>query len=261
MTPLITTQSLRFSYDVRPVINGISVTFSAGELIALLGPNGSGKSTLIQLLLGHLHGEGEVAWAGKPITQWSRRELAKQIAYLPQSPVFDPSQTVVDALAMGRAPYWAAFGIENSRDMDVVRSVSARLSLDEFAARRMGEISGGQRQRVFLGRCLVQQPRALLLDEPNTFLDLRHQMELCQLLRELTRQQGLCIVMASHDVNLAAAHADRLIVLDNGNLAADGNSHDVLDGDLFTRVFGLAMEKIGRPAGIALMVPKNIPSI
>src|SRR5213076_2350519 len=114
-----------------------------------------------------------------------------RVAYLPQSPATEPGQTVLDALRLGRSPYWSAFGLESPRDEQVVRSVSKRLGLDDLLSRPMDELSGGQRQRVFVGRCLVQEPTALLLDEPNTFLDLRHQVELCQLLRQLSKEQSI----------------------------------------------------------------------
>src|SRR5262249_29813120 len=153
-------------------------------------------------------------------SHWTRRELARRVAYLPQSPVADAGQTVIDTLRLGRSPYWSAFGIESPRDEQVVRSVSARLGLDDLLSRPLDELSGGQRQRVFVGRCLVQEPAAMLLDEPSTFLDLRHQVELCQLLRQLAKEQSIGVLMASHDLNLAAAYANRVVVLSEGTIAA-----------------------------------------
>jgi iron complex transport system ATP-binding protein len=120
------------------------------------------------------------------------------------------------------------------------------LHLDDLLARRVDRLSGGQRQRVFVGRCLVQEPRAMLLDEPGTFLDLRHQVELLQLLRKLAREQGVGVLFASHDLNVAASLGDRLILLDRGTLAADGLPADVLDPALVERVYGLPMDRIDR---------------
>lgn len=249
MSSILQSASLRFSYGVRPIINSVSLALASGQTVALLGPNGSGKSTLLKLLLGHLHGEGEITWDGKPLRQWPRREFARRVAYLPQAPVFEDDQTVEDALRLGRAPYWGAFGLETERDIAVVREVSKRLELNELLDRRMDELSGGQRQRVFLGRCLAQEPAAMLLDEPNTFLDLRHQVELSRTLRQLAGERSIAVLMASHDLNLAGAFADRLLLLHEGTLVADGTPNEVLEEDLLSRVYGVPMRRLDREDG------------
>jgi iron complex transport system ATP-binding protein len=247
--------SIAFAYSDRPALRGVDLTLSAGEVVALLGPNGSGKSTLIKCLLGHLHADGAIAWDGKPLAAWTRRELARRVAYLPQSPVAESSQTVVDVLRLGRSPYWSAFGLESPRDEEVVRSVSAKLGLDPLLSRPMDELSGGQRQRVFVGRCLVQEPAALLLDEPSTFLDLRHQVELCQLLRQLAKEQSIGVLMASHDLNLAVAYADRVIVLCDGTVAASGTV-GVLEPEMLSRVYGVPMVRLEGPDGTPVLLSR-----
>ena len=152
------------------------------EVVALLGPNGSGKSTLLRCLLGHLRASGEIEWEDKPLAEWRRRDLARRVAYLAQSPAADSAQRVSDVLRMGRAPYLQAFGIESSRDVQVVRDVAQALNLGDLLDRAMDELSGGQRQAARLSSADVsQEPAVLLLDEPNTYLDLRHQVELGQL--------------------------------------------------------------------------------
>jgi iron complex transport system ATP-binding protein len=257
---LLQARDLSFAYSAdRPVLRGVALTLAAGEVVALLGPNGSGKSTLIRALLGQLHATtGDVAWQGRPIGEWRKRDLARVVAYLPQVPAFEPEQTVHDVLRIGRAPYWGAFGVESPRDAQIVRDVARMLHLDELLSRRVDQLSGGQRQRVFVGRCLVQEPRAMLLDEPGTFLDLRHQVELLQLLRKLAREQGVGVLLASHDLNVAASLADRLILLDGGTLAADGPPADVLDPELLERVYGVAMDRIDRGQGRA---PAILPRV
>src|SRR3954470_19803465 len=246
--PLLTARDLTFAYAAdRPVLRGISLSLAPGEVVALLGPNGSGKSTLLRCLLGQLNHGGEVLWEGKPIRAWRRRDLARRVAYLPQSPAFEPDQTVADVLRLGRAPYWGAFGLESDRDVRVVREVARQLDLTDLMSRPLAELSGGQRQRVFLGRCLAQQPRAMLLDEPNTFLDLRHQVELSRLLKRLAAEQGIAILMASHDLNLAGAFADRLVLLDEGSVAATGAPGDVLNPELLRRVYGVPMQRVEQP--------------
>ncbi|HTL30282.1 MAG TPA: ABC transporter ATP-binding protein [Tepidisphaeraceae bacterium] len=246
MNRILSADNLTFAYGDRPALRSISIDLAPGEIVTLLGPNGSGKSTLIKVLLGHLQGEGEIAWEDRPMRAWSRRELARRVAYLPQSPLFDAEQTVREVLLLGRAPYWIAFGLESQRDLEVVHDIAQSLALVDLMSRRMDELSGGQRQRVFLARCLIQEPAALLLDEPSTFLDLKHQVELTQLLRKLSREKNIAVLMASHDLNLAAAGADRLVLLNNGELVANGPPNDVLNPDLLSRVYGVPMERIPR---------------
>jgi iron-chelate-transporting ATPase len=252
--------ALSFSYPSRagdrPVLRGISLALAAGEVVALLGPNGSGKSTLIRCLLGQLAGGGAVEWEGRPLSEWKPRDLARRVAYLPQSPVWDAGQTVREALALGRAPYWGAFGIESPADAAAVAAAADELELTDLLGRRMDELSGGQRQRVLVGRCLAQQPRAMLLDEPNTFLDLKHQVELARRLRRLATDRGIGVLMASHDLNLAGTFADRLVLLENGVVAADGPVSDVLRPELLERVYGLPMERLDREGKPPVVVPR-----
>src|SRR4051812_8095603 len=258
MTQLLQASGLTFAYGDAPVLRGVDVTLSAGEVVALLGPNGSGKSTLIRTLLGHLRADaGSIAWDGRPIERWRRRELAKRVAYLPQAPTYEPQQTVGDVLRLGRAAYWTAFGIESPRDAVVVSDVARTLGLANLLDRLVDSLSGGQRQRVFVGRCLVQEPAALLLDEPSTFLDLRHQVELCELLRTLARENQLAVFMASHDLNLAAAYSDRVMLLHEGTIVAAGKAEVVMEEALLAKVYGVGIERIARAGGGVVVVPKS----
>jgi iron complex transport system ATP-binding protein len=242
---LLEADNLQFSYGDRPVLRGVSVRLAAGEVVALIGPNGSGKSTLLRVLLGQLRAAaGEVLWDGRNVRAWPRRELARRVAYLPQSPTVEPEQTVLDVLRNGRAPYWGAFGVESARDVAVVDQVARQLGLHEFLRRPIGELSGGQRQSVFVGRCLVQEPAALLLDEPNTFLDLRHQVGLLRLLKALAKERRLGVMMASHDLNLAGMTADRLVLLEEGCVAREGSINEVLAPELLTRVYKTTLCRI-----------------
>jgi iron complex transport system ATP-binding protein len=255
MTPLLQASNLSFAYADTPVLRDISLTLAPGELLTLLGPNGSGKSTLILALLGHLPASGTILWESRPLKSWPRRDLARRVAYLPQSPAFEPDQTVLDVLRLGRAPYWHAFGVESQRDTRIVLEIANLLSLTDLLPRRMDQLSGGQRQRVFIGRCLVQEPRALLLDEPNTHLDLRHQVELGHLLRRLSRENQIAILMASHDLNLAGAFADQMILLNNGAVAAGGPPGEVLREEVLSNVYGVPINRIERPGQPPLVFP------
>jgi len=258
MSPLLAAANVTFAYAAEPVVADVSLSLSAGEIVALIGPNGSGKSTLQRLLLGHLRGRGTVEWEGRAIHRWSRRELARKVAYLPQAPTFDADHRVIDVLRLGRAAHWTAFGIESPRDAQVVEHVAQELSLGDLLGRRIDQLSGGQRQRVFVARCVVQQPAAMLLDEPSTFLDLRHQVDLLELLRKLARDRSIGILMASHDLNLIAGFTDRMILLHEGRIAASGRPAEVMQEDLLSRVYGVAMERIERPGtGSPVLLPRG----
>lgn len=245
--PLLYASGLSFAYGSQPVLKDVSLTAQRGQITALLGPNGSGKSTLIRQLLGQVKGQGEVHWMGKPLRKWSRRALSRQVAYLPQSPAAEMSQTVGEILALGRTPYLHSFGLESANDRKIIHQAADLLDLTPFLDRLISSLSGGQRQRVFVGRCLVQEPRVLMLDEPNTFLDLRHQVELCQLLQRLARSQNIAIVMALHDLNLAAAYADQVVLLHEGRVAGSGSPDQVLKADLLAKVFGLPLHRLDLP--------------
>jgi iron complex transport system ATP-binding protein len=253
---LLSADNLWFSYGERAALRGVSMTLAPGEVVALIGPNGSGKSTLLRLLAGHLRGAGEIRWDDRDIHRWRRRELARRVAYLPQMPTHDPQHRVIDVLRVGRAPYWSAFGIESPRDGQIVTRVAGQLELVDLLYRHMDSLSGGQRQRVFIGRCLAQEPAAMLLDEPNTFLDLRHQVELLTLLRKLTREHSIGVLMASHDLNLAGGFVDRMTLLSEGQPAASGTAAQVMTESLISKVYGLEMQQIDRGAGAPVLIPR-----
>ena len=240
-SPLLQARAINFAYGARPVLHDVSLDLFKGQVVALIGPNGSGKSTLIKLLCGHLRGQGQITLMGAPLAKWRKRMLARKLAYLPQSPSFEPSDRVYDVLRLGRACYWAAFGLESEHDIDAVASTAKILSLEDFLDRRMDELSGGQRQRVFVGRCLVQEPSILLLDEPNSFLDLRHQVDLLKLLQKLAHECQLSVLMASHDLNLAGAFSDQLLLMSEGRLTARGTAEQVLQPDIIEQAYGLPM--------------------
>jgi iron complex transport system ATP-binding protein len=255
MPELLRASNLSFSYADRPVLREATLSLASGEIVSLLGPNGAGKTTLIRALLGHLRASGTIEWDGKRLSSWSHRALARRVAYLPQTPTSDAGQTVLEVLRLGRAAYWTAFGIETARDAQVVDEVAATLDLRDLLDRSMDELSGGQRQRVFVGRCLVQEPAAMLLDEPSTFLDLKHQVELCALLRKLSREKQIAVLMASHDLNLAAGFSDRLMLLHDGTIVATGNASEVLQPELLARVYGVPIDRIERDGKSPIVFP------
>jgi iron complex transport system ATP-binding protein len=244
--PVLTATDLSFSYGRRPVLSGVSLSLGKGELVTLLGPNGSGKSTLLRVLLHHLRpSDGAVDWFGRDVRRWKPREFARRVAYLPQSPTAGPADTVLDTIRLGRSPHLSTLGLESADDMRVVRETADLLALGDLLGEPLSHLSGGQRQRVFLARALAQRPEALLLDEPTTYLDLRHQLDLLRLLRRLATETGLAVLMSGHDLNLAGAFSDRVLLLADGRAAGWGPPAEVLTPELLSTVYQTKMTRAG----------------
>ena len=228
-------------YGKHPVLRDVSVAVRAGEVVALVGPNGSGKSTLLKTLLGRTNlSTGIVSWFGRPLHDYRPRELARRVAYLPQSPSHLPGQRVGDVIATGRAVYAGFFGVETSFDHRQVLEAAEMVGLADRLEDPIDTLSGGQRQRVFVARCLAQlggSQGVLLLDEPDTFLDMRHVSELGATIRRLS-SRGIGILIASHDLNFAAAVAGRLVLLREGVVVREGATGTVLDERLLGDVYG-----------------------
>jgi len=237
------------------VLNAASLELSPGTLTALIGPNGSGKTTLLRAAVGLLESSGRILWNELDRSGYRRRELARVVAYLPQGASWVEGQTVEATLRAGRAMHAGAFGFESPLDVQVVSEIAAKLSLEPLLGRLMSSLSGGQQQRVLLGRCLAQQPRALLLDEPATFLDLRFQLEVYGLIRRLCRQDGLGVLMASHDLNLAGEFADRVILLKEGKIVATGEPSEVIRAAILADVFGVKMIELRDGRGRYVVTP------
>lgn len=252
---ILTVHNLAFSYRNQPVLQDVSFSLDAGKLLVLLGPNASGKSTLMRLIMGRLRpSAGQIHWQGTDLQRYRPRDLARVVAYLPQSPLADDDQTVFDILRLGRSAYLGAFGIESNHDLSIVMQVAERLQLTDLLDRRLDALSGGQRQRAFLARCLVQEPQAMVLDEPSTYLDLKHQIEMCRLLRSLAHERQLAIVMALHDLNLAATYADELILLQQGRIIAHGSATTVLKPETLSEVYGVEVDVQNHTTGRPVIV-------
>jgi ABC-type cobalamin/Fe3+-siderophores transport system ATPase subunit len=227
----------------RPVLRDVSLSARPGEVVALCGPNGCGKSTLLAVAMGRLKGSGNVRWtfdgAARDVTHWSRREMARKVAFLPQEPEWTPGQSVLAAVSMGRYARLGLLGVESERDERVARDSAIAMGLEGELDRRVEELSGGQRQRVFLARCLAQEPAVALLDEPDTYLDLKHAVALSRTLRKLATERGMTVVLASHDLHLAAAVADRIVLLSDGQVMAEGSPKAVLTEPKIKTAYGV----------------------
>jgi len=240
--------------DGGEVLRGVDLDVAAGEWVTVIGPNGAGKSTLLRAIGGLLPVAGAISFFGTPSARLKRRERARLVATVPQTPVVPPGMSVLDYVLLGRTPYIAPLGRESRADLHAVERVLDRLDLTAFAARPLERLSGGERQRVFLARALAQGATLLLLDEPTTALDIGHQQEVLELVDELRRDGGLTVLATMHDLSVAGGYADRLVLLANGRVVAAGRPDEVLTAARLSTVYGATVRVI--PGGHGpLVVP------
>jgi iron complex transport system ATP-binding protein len=219
-------------------LDHVSITVERGSLTGLLGPNGCGKTTLLNLLSGVLQPEhGHVSLNGAPLAGRTRRDIARHLAVVPQEthPAFD--YTVMEMVLMGRHPHLGAFELEGPRDLALAGDALAATGTEHLAGRAYMTLSGGEKQRVVIASALTQSPEVLLLDEPTASLDLGYQLEVAALLRRLNLERGVTMVLATHDLNLAASLCDRLILMRDGRVVAQGPTRDVLTAASIRRIY------------------------
>lgn len=245
----IQTRNLCFAYKDRAVLRAVSLSVESGEMVGILGPNGSGKTTLLKVLSAVLVGQGEVKLNGKEIETYGRRELSRLFAVVSQESRVNFPYTVAEMVLMGRASYHSSFALEGKKDLDVARASMELTDSLALANRYFHELSGGEKQRVMVARALAQEPKILLLDEPSAFLDLKHQVQVFELLRRLNRERGLTIVAALHDLNLAALFCPRLVMLRDGKIYRDGSPKEVLTEKTIDEVYGIRVRVEQNPAG------------
>lgn len=251
----------RYAGAPRPALDGVTLSVSQGALYGILGPNGSGKSTLLRLLLGTLHpATGEVRYAGRTLAGWGRRDLAREVGVVPQGEEAVFPLTVRELVAMGRYPHLGAWRREGAADREAIEDALVRCDVAHLSERPLATLSGGERQRARIARALAQRPRTLVLDEPTAALDVRHEMAIFELLSALARQGGVSVVVVTHNLNLAARYADRLLLLDQGRVAAEGAPADVLERERLEAVYGWPVALTTHPgpgpdAGAPQVVP------
>lgn len=250
---LMEIEDLGFAYDGTWVLRGVTFRVAQGEFMGILGPNGAGKSTLLRLMDGLLTPrEGRVLLEGRPVHTMKRREVARHIAVVPQGQAVDFAFRVAEIVLMGRSPHLRTWSFEGEKDLAVVRRVMEQTDTLALAERTLDRLSGGERQRVLIARALAQEPRILLLDEPTAYLDIRHQVEILNLLKKLNNINGLTVVAVTHDINLASLYCDRIVILDRGGIRADGRPGEILTTQNIEAVYGVAVtasrhETTGRP--------------
>jgi iron complex transport system ATP-binding protein len=238
MKPLLEAHRISFGYGALGVLQEVSVTVAPGELLGVIGPNGSGKTSLLRVLSGVVvSGAGTVRLDGRPLGDYRRRELARAIAVVPQDPLMEFGFTAFEVVLMGRAPHLRALAFPRAEDVELARAAMTQLDVAGVAERPLDRLSGGERQRVLLARALVQEPRVLLLDEPTTHLDLRHQTSMYGVVRDLARSRGTAVVSVLHDLNLAALYCTRLVLLAGGRVVGEGPPAAVLTADVLAAAY------------------------
>lgn len=219
-------------------LNDIDIRIQKGEVISLVGPNGSGKSTLLRLISRLLKpGQGEVILDGSTIAAMKNKAIAQKLAMLPQMQDHQSDLTVYELIEFGRYPHQNARGRLTRKDEEIIAWAMDVTKLNDYGNRMLHTLSGGERQRAWIALALAQRPKVLLLDEPTTFLDISHQLEVMELVQELNRTLDMTILMVLHDINQAARYSDRLIVMKEGNIQYDGIPQCVLCREMFQSVF------------------------
>ncbi|MDQ1085442.1 MULTISPECIES: ABC transporter ATP-binding protein [Microbacterium] len=252
MTSVFTVRDLVLRFGERSVLKGIDLEIPAGRVTAIIGPNGCGKSTLLRSLsrLGPA-GDGQVLLEGTPIADIPHRVFARQVALLPQAPMAPEQLTVIDLVTRGRDPHRRWYDQWSRADEDIVLDALDRTGLRERADQPLSTLSGGQRQRAWIALALAQSTPVLLLDEPTTYLDIAHQLEVLDTVRRL-HLEGVTVVMVLHDLSLAARYADHIVAMRDGRIAATGTVETVITPDMIRSVFDiectiLADPRTGRP--------------
>ena len=249
-------QNLSVSYGSRRVLHDISLDVQSGEVLALIGPNGAGKSTLIRAVSGVIPYQGHVSTNGDDFASLSTIQRARYIATVPQAVALPPAYTVWETVLFGRTPHLGFLGQPSQKDEEIARQSLQRVSALPFADRRVGELSGGEQQRILLARALCQSTPILLLDEPTAHLDLQYQVSLLELVHELAHRDNLAVLIALHDLNLAAHYADRIALMVAGHIKATGSVKDVLQPALIEEAYCLPVQVVRHPfLDIPLILP------
>ena len=252
MSEILYTDKLSVGYGDRTVVSDIALGAEAGQILCLIGPNGAGKSTLLKTLLRLLPPTtGAVYLEGQELRAYSERELARRSAAMLTGRPEPELMKSAEVVAAGRYPYTGRLGILSEEDRRVVRESMEKVGVSELADTDFTHLSDGQRQRVLLARALCQEPRLLILDEPTSFLDIRHKLDFLQLLRELVRERQLAVVMSMHELELAQRFADRLLCIRDGRVDRAGSPEEIFSGGYIERLYGLARGSYDALAGTA----------
>lgn len=237
---MLTVKDICFSYREKPVLENIDLEVRKGEIIGILGPNGCGKTTLLKLLNRNLHPRsGRILMEGKDLEDLSKRRIARHIAVVPQSNEIRFAFSVRDIVSMGRMPFLDRFQGESSEDMRIVEEAMEKTNIADFADRLINTMSGGERQRVIIARALAQRPEVILLDEPTLHLDINHQFEVLDLVKRLSEEEGLTVIIVSHDLPMVVKYCDRMVLIHDHRVHALGTPEEVLTTENMRTVFNI----------------------
>jgi iron complex transport system ATP-binding protein len=251
----ISLTSISVTLDGKQVVDGVDAEIADGEWVTLIGPNGAGKSTLLRAIAGLVDYRGTIEIAGFPLGSLNRREIARRLAFVPQSPLLPPDLTVRDYVLLGRTPHIGAFAYEGRSDFEAADRALQRLELNAFAARPLRTLSGGEQQRAVLARAIAQEAPLLLLDEPTTALDIGRQQQALELVAELREHDGLTVLSAMHELTLAMQYADRLILLSEGHVIADGPSNEIATEALISEHYRARVRVVGDGTSPIAVIP------
>jgi len=250
MNTAIDINNISCSYGNLPILKNLSFSVQKGDFFIVIGPNGSGKTTLMKVISGILKPQkGNLEILGRPLRGYARKALAKTVAFVPQMVSADFPFTVIEVILMGRSPHLGILGLEQEIDLEIAKQAIAFTGVEHLANRKMDQLSGGELQRVFLARAICQEPQIMLLDEPTASLDLAHQGKIMDLMEKLKKEKGVTIVMVSHDVNLAAMYADRLLLLKEGKIVSCGLPGEVLTYQTLEEAYGCKLLVDESPLG------------
>lgn len=238
--PALETRNVCLGYNGRQIVENLNLCIKKGKIVAILGPNGSGKSTVLKALSRNLKPEcGGIYLHGHDIQRMNSRDVARQMAVLFQAPQSPGDLTIAELVEYGRFPHQNWWQGKSKEDGELVASALAQTGLTDMAERMVSTLSGGERQRAWIAMALAQKPDILMLDEPTTYLDLCHQLELLELVNSLNKQHGITVVMVLHDINHAAKYSDEVIILKNGRIFAQGEPHVAMSAQSLRDVFGV----------------------
>jgi len=236
---MIELDNVSLGYDHRAILHDVSMKARPGQVLGLVGPNGSGKSTLIRGITRVVDlFSGRISIDSRNIETIKHDELARLVATVPQDPALPGAFTAFEVVLMGRTPHLGLLHYEGKKDLAIAWQAMAATHTQSFAERRVSELSGGERQRLIIARALTQQPKAMLLDEPTANLDINHQVEILNLVKSLCLEQSLTVIIALHDLNLAAQYCDWMVMLNGGEVYAEGTPADILTAPNIKRVYG-----------------------